>query len=219
MITFFTVQKENKGHIKVIQDNALKSWQLLGQEVLVLEDCKCNQYGTPLVDSIFETAYLRASNDIVCYVNADIILMSDFVRKATDVIEQNDKFLMVGQRWDLDVTEPIDFSNDWERVVRERVFLKGKLHGPTGIDFFLFVKGMLSDLPPFAIGRIAWDNWVLWRARNIGATVVDVTEYVMVVHQNHDYSHLKVDVNTVTSWTGPETDENLRLAEEHVGLI
>jgi len=38
-----------------------------------------NHYGTPLVNSVFEIAARISENSIICYVNADMILMSDFL--------------------------------------------------------------------------------------------------------------------------------------------
>lgn len=219
MVTLFTVQKPNEGHIKIIQDNALKSWRVLRPEpeILLIGDggYKCNQYGTPLVNDIFSTAERLASNGLLCYINADIILMPDFMRVALEVARKHQRFLMVGQRWDLDITEPIDLSNGWETALLGK---NGKMHGPTGTDYFLFRKGTLGTIPPFALGRPVWDNWMLWNASNLGLDIVDVTKRVIVIHQNHDYSHLRVDT-IEHGWAGLETDENLRLAGGHIQFL
>jgi len=45
-------------------------------------------------------------------------------------------------------------------------------------------------MPDFAIGRAGWDNWMIYHARQRGWPVVDATPSVMVIHQDHDYSHL-----------------------------
>jgi len=45
-------------------------------------------------------------------------------------------------------------------------------------------------MPPFAIGRAGWDNWMIFQARENDWLVVDATADLMIIHQNHDYSHL-----------------------------
>jgi len=87
------------------------------------------------------------------------------------------------------VKEAITFDATWEERLRARVTGEGKLYPHFAIDYFVFPKGIWRDIPPFAIGRPAWDNWIIYRARSFGLPVVDLTRAVTVVHQNHDYSH------------------------------
>ena len=44
-----------------------------------------NEYNTPLVDSVFQNAEAIASNNFLCYVNSDIILLSDFFKALNEV--------------------------------------------------------------------------------------------------------------------------------------
>jgi hypothetical protein len=66
----------------------------------------------------------------------------------------------------------------------------GRLHPPAGSDFFIFPRALFKDMPDFAIGRAGWDNWMIYHARQQGWPVIDATPSLMVIHQNHDYSHL-----------------------------
>ena len=59
-------------------------------------------------------------------------------------------------------------------------------------------------MPPFAIGRTAYDNWLLWNTMDSGIPLVDATDYVTLLHQNHDYLHAP----TVDVWNGKEAREN-----------
>lgn len=209
MLTIFATPKPFRGHDGVIQTNAIRSWALLqpaceiilfgddeGTAVVASEfgirhipDVECNEYGTPLVSSLFNTAQNLASHDSICYVNADIILMSDFMRAVRQLEERPS--LIIGRRWDLDLEEYLDFNNtDWETQLRTRLAKEGKLHGVWGVDYFLFRRGMYRDIPPFAIGRYAWDNWLIFKARSLGLPVIDATQVITVVHQNHDYAHI-----------------------------
>ncbi len=228
MLTLFSTPKPFSGHIKIIQTNAIQSWLRLNPacEVILLgndegtaevaskfgirhiPDIDCNEYGTPLVGSIFGIAQDAASHQIMCYVNADIILLSDFL----PAIQRLDKpsFLVVGQRWDVDIKESVNFdSSGWETHLRALVAKEGKLHPRTGIDYFVFPHGMYRDIPPFAIGRTAWDNGLVYRARSLRLPVIDATKAIMAVHQNHDYSHNPE--GKAGTWKGPEAERNRQL--------
>jgi hypothetical protein len=78
-----------------------------------------------------------------------------------------------------------------------------------GSDFFLFPRSCYADMPAFAIGRAGWDNWMIYKSRREGWATVDVTPSVMIVHQNHDYSHLP---GGQPHYKHPETDVNIQLA-------
>ena len=99
-------------------------------------------------------------------------------------------FLLVGQRWNLDLTEPFDFSGDWESRLRLDVAQRGEFYSPWGIDYFIFPRHLYTDVPDFTIGRPAWDNWMVYHARTSFGMAIDASRDVVVVHQNHDYSHL-----------------------------
>jgi hypothetical protein len=210
MLTIFALPKPFKGHDGVIQTNAVQSWLkldipseiiLFGDEEGTAEfatehgirhvpDIVRNEYGTPLVDSLFATAQDLAGYELICYINSDIILTHDFVNAIKQA--QKTSSLTIGRRWDLDIREVLDFSSpDWEKQLRRRISEEGTLHGISGIDYFLFPRGTYRDVPPFAIGRTTWDNWLIYRARSLKLPVVDATEAVTIVHQNHDFGHIK----------------------------
>jgi hypothetical protein len=122
------------------------------------------------------------------------------------------EFVVVGERWDLDLEHCWDFGrSDWEDRLRGEVVVRGTLHHTFGSDYFVFPRGSpISELPEFAVGRPGWDNWFIFRARNLGIPVVDVTRAVTVIHQNHDYKH--VPERRGGQWEGPEGDMNIGLA-------
>jgi len=237
MITIFTIPKAFKGHIGLIQRNAVQSWKFLGPDVEVIlcgddegteevarsyrtgfiGDITRNEYGTPLLNSAFERVLQIAKHDVLCYVNADIIFMGDF---ATAVRQARLKrFLMVGQRWDLDIDFALDFgSPHWEADLRSNVKSKGALHGPYGSDYFVFRKdAALCALPSLAVGRPGWDCWFIYHARRIGMPVIDASRAVMPIHQNHDYSHVpKKSGGTKDGkeWVGPEAARQRELIGE-----
>jgi hypothetical protein len=168
-------------------------------------------YGTPRVDDLFRRAESRAARPLLGYINADIILGSNFLEAVRVLADVRKPFLAVGRRWDLDVAEEIDYSApDWEGRLRRRVAESGTLHAETGIDYFLYRPGLWGKIPPFAVGRTMWDNWLILNARRRRALVIDATDSIWAVHQNHGYNHHPQGAEGV--WKGPEAVENERLA-------
>jgi hypothetical protein len=97
---------------------------------------------------------------------------------------------MVGRRTNLDLDQPQDFdSPQWEERLRALAFEKGTVGWPDAIDYFVFTPGLYALIPPLAVGRPAFDNWLIWSARSSKAPVVDASAVVSAIHQNHDYSH------------------------------
>jgi hypothetical protein len=230
MLTFFSTPKAFCGHFDVIQRNAIQSWLrlrplceiiLLGEDAGTVDvaaefgvrrvpDVARNELGTPLVNSLFQLAERLAKHSYLCYVNADIVLIGDFLTAVERVAARFSQFLLVGRRWDVDIRERLDFSNGWTRRLESLIGEKGKLHGHTGIDYFVFPRGLWADIPAFAIGRGAWDNWLIYEARRRNIPVVDVTQVVTAIHQNHDYSHFPGGEAGV--WKGIESQHNMKLA-------
>ena len=237
-ITFFSAPKAfTNPHIAMIQRNAIKSWTLLHDvEVILLgaetglaeaarelsvkhiPDVKCNENGTPLISSMFQLARKNSNGELLCIINADMILLPDFLeaarRSGMSQIQrssagQRDNFVLLSQRWDLDITQPIEFIEGWHDRLRSTVHRQGSLHRPAGSDFFLFPKSCYQDVPNFTIGRAGWDNWMIYKARKEGWPVIDGTPSVMIIHQNHDYSHLP---GGKPHYEHPDTNENIRLA-------
>jgi len=155
-----------------------------------LPDVKRNAWGTPLVSSIFALARQHSDSPLLAYVNADILLMPDFLETARAVAAQVEKFLIVGRRWDLDIRQALPFTAGWGRDFQAIVRSQGKQHPPAGSDYFIFPRAVFVEIPDFAIGRAGWDNWMIYHALKQKWPVVDASEALMVVHQNHDYSHL-----------------------------
>ena len=88
------------------------------------------------------------------------------------------------------IREPWDFgTRGGENGLRDFVSRHGKqAPAPGNSDFFVFPKGIWTSIPPLGVGRAAWDPWLIYEARRLGAAVVDVSTAVMAIHQSHDQS-------------------------------
>ena len=130
MLTIFTIPKAFEGPIGVIQRNAIKSWTLLQPscEIILVGDDRGtskaaerlgvkhiphvnrNDFGTPLLDSAYQLAEEAATHPLLCYINADIILTSEFTDIVSSVSSQTDWFMMTARRWNLDVSGRLAFE-------------------------------------------------------------------------------------------------------------
>jgi len=163
-----------------IQTKAILSWQELGDEVVLFGEnepgaaeaaaalgCAIypvarNKRGVPLVGDAIERIHDLASYDIKCLVNADILLPPEFRAAVTVVSERFDSFLLSTQRRDGNELKP-----------------RG------AIDVFFHRGGWLRGMPPFAVGRTSWDNWIVAKALQKDIPVVDGTSLVVCIHQSH----------------------------------
>jgi len=229
MLTLFTIPKAFNGHIAVIQRNAILSWTKLdprpeiilfgrdaGSAELAAElglrhepDVAVSDRGTPLLNDMFEKAERAAMGTRMCYVNADIILTQDFLRAVAMVARAMPRSLMVSKRINLDVRERIAFEPGWEEEIRRRSELTGAEEHYSGIDVFVFEKGMYPHIPPFAIGRLWFDHWLIKAVREQRLPVVDASLVAPLLHQNHDYNHVAGGAAEV--WKGDEMRRNFEL--------
>jgi hypothetical protein len=238
-LTIFTSPKPfTNPHIAMIQRNAIRSWVELGSDVQVvlfgdeagvaevarelgilhIPEVKRNASGTPLLSNMFQKAREVNQSPILAFVNADILLGNDFLETAKKVNESCKEYLVVGQRWDLEITTLLDFTPGWQKRLDAECASKGKLHKPTGSDYFIFPRRCFESIPDFAIGRAGWDNWMLYETRQQGWKLIDATSSIRIIHQRHDYSHLP---GGKPHYHLPETYENVRLAggKRHIFLL
>ncbi len=218
MLTIFSVPKPFAGTVGEIQRRALASWTALGGGVQLLllgdedgtgeaarevgaehlPDLARTAHGTPRLDATFAAADRAARHPLRCFVNADVMLFGDVLTAVGRVSELAERFLIVGQT--VDVEEPRG---------RDDALARGRRRGAAALDYFVFPAGLYPDVPPFAIGRACFDNWLVWRARQ-DAIVVDATADVVAVHQRHDYAH--VAGGKAEAYYGEEAARNLELA-------
>lgn len=214
MITLFSTAKDFVGHQRVIQLNALESWRALGEDVEILlfgdEDGAAeaadrigarhlpevprSNTGAPLISAMFEIAQEEARHDLLVFANADIIFLEGLREAVRQVADRFPAFLITGRRVDLWVEERLEIRSpggSWRRGLSARAEREGELHRWTGLDYFAFPRGATGELPEFAVGRPGWDNYLMYRFRDRGIPVVDATDRVTTIHQNHDYGHVE----------------------------
>jgi hypothetical protein len=250
MLTVFSIPKAFAGHIGRIQRNAIRSWAQLEPrpEIVLLgndegtgdiarevgarhiPDIARNAHGTPLLNDAFRQAEAGASGELMCYVNADIVLTAEFAEAVEAVCAKLATFLVVSRRINVDTdglvldgteTDKVDAGKARNSTTQRgselcnRALNAGISGDHTAIDVFVFTKGMYGGMPDFAVGRLWFDQWLIKSARQRGIAVVDVSPMAPVLHQNHDYNHVSGGEERV--WRGAEATENFRLygGEQH----
>lgn len=235
MLSIFTIPKPFKGHNNIIQKNAIKSWIKLRPacEIILFGDdngvaetaqelgvkhapyIEKNEFGTPLLSSAFSSVQSLAENNILMYANADVIFFQDLIEAIRKI--DNPSFLVCGRRWDLDVKKEINFKdNKWAGKLLERLKNEGKLHGPSGMDYYIFPRNLIN-MPEFAVGRGGWDTWFIYHMRSLRIPVIDATGAIKVIHQNHNYSHSEFGEKERVS--GPELQKNIEIAGGLINML
>ncbi|MQC26228.1 MAG: hypothetical protein DWG76_02110 [Chloroflexi bacterium] len=229
-LAIFTAPKPfTDAHINTIQRNAIHSWAALGDQVEVwlqgdepgiakaakelgvqhIKDVARNAQGTPLVSAMLAAARASSEAPVLAVVNADIILLPETLPVLEQVRGQAEQFVLMGQRYDLQVKDSLDFNGNWVGQLQAEIQRAGLLHPQGGSDYFIFPRHLYNRVPDFAIGRAGWDNWMIHEAVTQPWLAVDATSALPIIHQTHDYAHLP---QGRAHYRVAETDENTRLA-------
>jgi len=211
--TIFTTCRPFIGEYKIIQENAIYSWSKLipKPEIFIMgyieEGVKeiANKYDNirildveynkkinqPSMKSIFNIAQKESKNDIVCYTNSDIIhfqCLVDIIKK----LKKSDlnEYLAVGTRYDVDIDFKLNEKNlNFEKLVT----YNGTLHG-SGIDYFIFPRTLdWSHMPNFIVSKTTWDIWICLDILKRNIPLIDTTNVINVIHQNHSKSNKKTE--------------------------
>ena len=233
MLTLFTIPRSFTGDTGIIQDNAIGSWSRLGpgcETILFGDDPGVaeaatrhgarhvpgvlrNSVGTPLLGDVFARADAIASHSILCFVNADIVLFGDIL---VAIGRLSGDFLMVSSRFNCRITGPLAFGPGWDHDLRARALAEARMYPAGGSDIFAYRRGLFGAVPPFAIGRGYWDNWLMLHARQRGARLVDATPVIVALHQEHDYAH--IPGITAQAKDGPFPTQSTREIEQNLIL-
>ena len=196
MITLFCHPRPFESHFDVIQRNAIGSFKVAFGEVWAMgrncmdadADMKWPyiryQHDLPVLSHMFAIANRNGKYPIKCYCNSDIILPPNFPHAIARVALEFPTFLAVGRRTDVPISPIIQFDSGWWERVEEFAQMYGKPHGIAGIDYFCYRGDVWGKIPPFVLLAL-FDNWLVGKAIQRGVPVVDMTERVLAIHQNH----------------------------------
>lgn len=196
-----TTCKPFRGADALRQRNALLSWKQITEDVRIVVFGKeasvfCAEHnienrgvkrrnGLPLLSDIFKQSIELAGEDIVCYMNSDVMVGDDFVMVPQQINKKYEEFVIVGQRWDVRIDWEIDFSKDWRTMLQNHARKYAKLHPEWGMDYFIWQGDIYDNIPDFMVGVVGFDNWLVWKAIYDGALVLNATDVISIIHQEH----------------------------------
>lgn len=229
MITFLSSPKAFIGQIDVIQKNAIRSWKAVYPDVEVIiygdgervaetcremgvhhvPDIQCSPSDTPYFNSIVEHSNIHARHDIQCYLNCDILMTESVITAIKSLMLP--RYLLIGQRMDLADNTNLDVTtNNWEKKLQQlKKQGKANMHAPSGMDYFIFPRGLWKELPKLVIGRGGYDNALLAFCIGKRIPIIDATASIVAFHQFHDYRHISNGQKEVMD--GKEAEENKRI--------
>lgn len=205
-LTIVSCPKAFKEDSNRLQRNAIRSWTLLvpkpeiiliGDDAGTAEICaefklrhvpevKRNASNIPFVDDVFYLAQCHATADYLLYVNADIILTNPILDAFSIVKSRFDQFLMIQERVGIHVDGYLPYDEECYRMLEE-LNKQNVRHG--GIDAFLYPKTLLPHVPPFYLGRMHWDHWLLHEAVETDIPLIDTSPFIQIFHQEHGYNY------------------------------
>lgn len=225
--TVFGIPKPFEGESLTIQTAALRSWvHLPDTEIILMGDDRGvadtsatfgvrhhvhlsrSELGTPLLDSAFREIRKIARGRVLIYVNSDILLFED-VLQALSVINFP-RFLASTRRMNVDLGTEAKFEETTTHRFLDANGLAGDLDSQWAMDLFAFPRDFTFHLPPFAVGRPGWDNWLVSSMLDAAVPVVDLTPSALILHQRHGYRH--VPGGSGNTFEGPEATRNRALA-------
>ncbi len=210
MLTFLASPKGFSGIARENQLTAIKSWTRVhpDTEVILYGDAPgtaeasallgvrhvpsvaSSASGIPLFGAIADHAATHARHDVQVYLNCDIILTAHILHAVAAAPVPH--FLIIGQRIDLTPAATAVIHADAERAPLEvaAADVGTSLHPPTGIDYFVFTRGLWNGLKAVVIGRAGYDSALLAFCLRNRIPVVDATLMIPALHQFHDYGHV-----------------------------
>ena len=206
-MVIFTSLKPSTGAAAEIQRRSLENWRQCFPESRIIT------FEGPLVPfrEMVEKVERETDADILMYANGDVLFevgnvltlipRPKAVRGAdalagvrrrdseyTEILSREKGFLLTGQR--------VDILADGTK----------RLHRPSGMDYFVFRRGMFHDLPKVSMGRAYCDSALVAYCLKKGIPVIDASFALRVEHQFHDYGHVKGGRTMV--WQGEEAQSN-----------
>lgn len=234
-LTIFTTCKPFKGDIGVMQRNALETWRDLACPIIIVgteqgvrehasqigathvADNRYHTSGMPYVNDVFSLAQNTVTTPYCCYINADILLPPNVGETLTTfllAINQTSPFLLTARRRNVPLNKALPDDQEARKAELRCLDTEyGTWDSSSAVDFFLFPTGMFTDLPSFLFGRMQWDNWLLWKAREMGAQIIDASFDMHLLHPIHGYA------GDGTNWLirahGEDAAANRQLAGEN----
>lgn len=200
------------GEFNRIQTNSIKSWLSLDSniDIFLIDDeqstCRSlltdpyystisilpplafSPWGTPLIDGPINKLLSSKKYTHVCFVNTDIVLDNRFVDLISFLTRcPFTSYICMGQRHNIDISFTLTYESASDRPNPNPWILPRSLHPPTGMDYWIMPCSTSLVFPPFISGRPGMDSWLAWYHVSNRLPLIDATNFLQVLHQNHPY--------------------------------
>ena len=204
MITFFSTF-ENTNYR---QNNSIESWKKLNcvsnivafsskEEGYDIDYLPYSQIimGMPTVSSLFKDILEKYDTEYFCYLNSDILFLSDFCETFNKVKEKHNSFSVIGQRHNWNSPKALDVPRLSDEEIKKEVLHDCSLHPKTGVDYFLFSRDVFEgkNIPEFLIARRYFDHWLAHYPRTVNVPVIDATGNIFCIHHEETRSKRESD--------------------------
>ena len=200
VLTLFSVPKPFEGEIGELQRRSVASWRELGVQVVLLGDVEAaaRELGVEHVSGLeFDGGWSPAARLCVRARRRRGPLSAALLRQCGRRLRPGPDDRRQGC-----TRASSGFSSSGRRRRQGSGAVRPRWTGSSS------PRGC-SATPPFAIGRACFDNWLVWKARQVGV-VIDATHDVRAIHQPHGYKHVEGGMDK--AYYGEEAARNLELA-------
>lgn len=210
-IIFVTIPRSFKAPFLIPQENclnAIKKYNHNSQIILYSDDDGVDDYAKrhgyiipknikkighlPLVNEAISFAAEKFPNYKICFINSDILVLNSL----TDILQliKNKnvcEYLLVCRRTEVIVNTLLTYD-EFNDVINNHK-KNNKPGRDTAMDFFLFDSRIVKkiNMPDFPVGRPGWDNWLAARARILNIPLIDISDVIIIAHQDHVQMHDK----------------------------
>lgn len=142
----------------------------------------------------FNTLFYGFSNSDILFTNS---LLETLVA-ITESVDVKNPIMIVGKRTNVDHVTEVEGSS-WQNLI-SAAQSRGEIFTGRAEDYFITSSTYpWREIPPLVIGRLSYDNWLVYNARKNGQKIVDATGTLLAVHQTtslgNNESHFMADYN------------------------
>ena len=154
-----------------------------GWEVFPIHEAAAD--GIPVLKYMHRDVMTAFNTTFYAYSNGDILHTDNLVQtliSLTHSIDMHKPGMIIGKRTNVDnVTEKE--ASSWTNI-SAMAKSRGKLFTGIALEYFITTRIYpWKDIAEVVIGRIRYDNWLVFYSRKQNHTVIDATQTILAVHQ------------------------------------
>jgi len=230
-MVLFSNPKPFTSETRDVQITAIRSWRralpkakilLFGNDGALPEICRnegiqhggktpyLHDTGKAILSHLFQTMGKSHPEQIQIYLNSDIVLGPGIGPAMEKLASLRHPWLATARRRCLSKFAGESWPQGEIELRLEKLGQGWKWGPPDAIDIFAYWQTGFEKMPDFAVGHCAWDNWMIYHARQQGIVTIDATADLDIYHFEHGYQYSKGNTS-IHQRAGPLEERNLRL--------